>query len=117
MPGGVLHVAELGHRRLNDVTRLEDQGRQLAASRGKVLHRVDHELQGRGEHGVSDLLERRGQGVDIRAIERGDEGAIERLVHLGDDAVGLVLDLAHSLDDRLTVGVGRGCAAVDRAGR
>ena len=90
--------------------------RQLAAPPGKVLHRVDDELQGRGEHGVRDLLEGHGQGVDVGAIERGDEGPVERLVHLGDDAVGLVLDLVHPLDDRLSVGVGPGRAAVDEQG-
>ena len=57
-----------------------------------------------------------GQGVDVGAIHRGDEGPVERLVDLGDDAVGLVLDLVHPLDDRLAVGVASGRAAVGEQG-
>jgi hypothetical protein len=101
---------------LNDFTRLEDEGCQLAAPLGKVLHRVDHKLQRNGKHSVGDLLEGNGQSVDVRAIQGGDEGTVERLVHFGNDAVGLVLDSVYSFDNRLSVGMRRGCATIDKEG-
>ena len=105
-------------RRLDRLARLLDQRRQLAAALGagppwrgrRPASAVAKMASTTSSSGV-------GQRVDVGAVQRGDEGPVERLVHLGDDAVGLVLDLVHPLDDRLAVG-GRGLARSSRrAGR
>ncbi len=77
---------------------------------------MDHELQCRGKHSVSDLLERDSKSIDVGAIQGGDKRTVKRLVHFGNDAVGLVHDLVNPCDDRLSVGMGRGCATIDEQG-